>query len=270
MGDWVPRTRGPAVLYRVRGSDKRPPSHPRALVLSSYTLGMPSVLITGSNRGIGLEWARQLAEEGWRVYATCRHPEEAHELAGLASRYVDVVLFRLDVTVVEDVRAVALALEDQPLDLLVNNAGIYLEKGGPSLGCVRYDDWLRTFEVNTLGAVRITEALLPNLELGQRKQVVVTTSHMGSIGDITAPGDYYYRSSKAALNAAFRGLATELEPKGINVTILHPGAVATRMGGPESDLTAEESVRAMRRLIDRLTLAQTGEFYRYNEVRLPW
>jgi NAD(P)-dependent dehydrogenase (short-subunit alcohol dehydrogenase family) len=231
---------------------------------------MASVLITGSNRGIGLEWARQLAAEGWRVYATARHPEEAHELAALADQFVDVVVMRLDVSVVEDVRATYLALRGQPIDLLINNAGVYLEKGTPHLGCLRYDDWLRTLAVNTLGPVRVTEALLDNLMLGQRKQVVVTTSHMGSIEDILAPGDYYYRSSKAALNAAFRGFAAELRPRGINVTILHPGAVATRMGGPESDLTAEESVRAMRRLIDRLTLEESGEFYRYNGVRLPW
>ena len=231
---------------------------------------MASVLVTGSNRGIGLEWARQLAAEDWRVYATCRHPEEAHELAALADQYVDVVVMRLDVTVVEDLRATYLALHSQPIDLLVNNAGVYLEKGGAHLGCLRFDDWLRTLAVNTLGPARVTEALLENLLLGQRKQVVVTTSHMGSIGDIFAPGDYYYRSSKAALNATFKGFAAELRPKGINVSILHPGAVATRMGGPESDLTAEESVRAMRRLIDRLGIEESGEFYRYNGVKLPW
>jgi NAD(P)-dependent dehydrogenase (short-subunit alcohol dehydrogenase family) len=231
---------------------------------------MPSVLITGSNRGIGLEWARQLAAEGWRVYATCRHPADAHNLEALASQFVDVVVLRLDVTVPDDVHAVYQALRGQPLDLLINNAGVFLEKGGPYLGALRFDDWLRTLAVNTLGPVRVTEALLENLERGQRKQIVVTTSHMGSIGDINYPGDYYYRSSKAALNAAFKGLAVELKPKGINVSILHPGAVATRMGGPESDLTPEESVRAMRRLIDRLPLAESGEFYRYNEVKLPW
>jgi NAD(P)-dependent dehydrogenase (short-subunit alcohol dehydrogenase family) len=231
---------------------------------------MPSALITGSNRGIGLEWARQLAAEGWRVFATCRHPGEAHELQALAAEYVDVVLMRLDVTRVDEIRAVQLALRGQPLDLLVNNAGIYLEKGGPPLSALRFDDWARTLEVNTLGPVRITEALLDNIERGARKQVVVMSSHMGSIADIGFPGDYYYRSSKAALNAAFRGIAAELRPRGVNVSVLHPGAVDTRMGGPESDLTAQESVRAMRRLIDHLTINESGQFYRYNEVKLPW
>ncbi len=204
------------------------------------------------------------------MYASCRYPSEATGLHSLAADNHDIVITRLDVTSAEDAYAVRHALGGESLDLLVNNAGIYLEKGSVGLGALRFDDWLHTFAVNTLGSVRVIEALVDHVARSARRQIVVTTSHMGSIADISWPGDYYYRSSKAALNATVRGLAEELRPRGINLSLLHPGAVATRMGGPESSLSAEESVRAMRRLIDRLTLKQSGRFYRYNGVELPW
>lgn len=231
---------------------------------------MPSVLVTGSNRGLGLEWARLFATEGWRVYATCRHPAEANDLATLANQYPNLTIHRLDVTSTEDTRALYWAFKDQPLDVLLNNAGIYLEKGDSDIGCLRYDEWERSFQVNTIGAARVTETFLDNLELGERGLVVVTSSHMGSISDIESPGDYYYRSSKAALNAAFKGLSHALNQRGISVFILHPGAVKTRMGGPESTLTAEQSVKAMRVLLDRLGPSDSGRFFRYNGVELPW
>lgn len=231
---------------------------------------MRRVLITGSNRGLGLEWARQLADSGWRVFATCRHPGDARELNSLAAGHENLTVHRLDVTSLEDIRATHWALMDQSLDLLLHNAGVYLEKGGPHLGGIRYDEWLRTFEVNTLGAVRVTEALIRQLEMGTDPMVVVTSSHMGSIADIEEPGSYYYRSSKAALNAAFKGIAAELEPRAIPVILLHPGAVRTRMGGPESSLSTEESVKAMRRVLEGKGMADTGHFFRYDGSRLPW
>jgi len=231
---------------------------------------MRSVLITGSNRGIGLEWARQLAGREWRVLATCRHPAEAEALHTLSRSHPSLTVHRLDVTSVEDVRAIYWALKDRPLDMLLHNAGVYLEKGSSRLGAIRYDDWMRTFEVNTLGAVRVTEALAEQLFHGDDPIVAVTSSHMGSIGDIAVPGSYYYRSSKAALNAAFKGIAAELEPHGIPVVILHPGAVRTRMGGVESSLSTEQSVRAMSETLRRVSIADTGRFLRYDGRELPW
>lgn len=231
---------------------------------------MGRVLITGSNRGLGLEWVRQLADEGWQVLATCRHPGDADELKALAAGHGNVTVHRLDVTSVEDVRAIHWALKDRPLDLLLHNAGVHLEKGGPRLGGIRYDDWLRTLEVNTLGAVRVTEALTSQLELGSDPLVAVTSSHMGSITDIESPGSYYYRSSKAALNAAFKGLAAELRLRGIPVILIHPGAVRTRLGGPHSTLSPEQSVAAMRRVLARAEMADTGRFFHYDGSELPW
>ena len=232
---------------------------------------MPGVLITGSNRGMGLEWARQYAEAGWRVYATCRHPEQAEALASLAETHAEVSVHRLDVTRSEQVQSLAAELAGQPLDVLVNNAGVYFERWGrDKLGQIDYEAWLATLSVNTLGAFRVTEALLDNLTQGTKRLVVNISSHMGSIADIHAPNDYAYRSSKAALNAASRGLSHELAGRGIGVLLLHPGWVRTRMGGNDAPLSPAESVAAMRALVERFTPADSGCFYRYDGVELPW
>jgi NAD(P)-dependent dehydrogenase (short-subunit alcohol dehydrogenase family) len=230
-----------------------------------------NILITGSNRGLGLELVQQYAMDGWRVFATCRHPAEAYDLHALAEQHADISIHRLDVTSAEDLRAIARELAEQPLDILFNNAGIYLEEHYtlPKLGSIRYDDWLRSFAVNTLGAVRVTEALLRCLRAGTRPLVAVMTSHMGSIGDIDMPGSPYYRSSKAALNAAMQGLAAELTPAGIGVLLLHPGGVATRMG-PAGGISPAESVAGLRRQVDAFQLAHTGRFLRWDGTEMPW
>lgn len=230
---------------------------------------MPSILITGSNRGLGLEAARQYARAGWRVYATCRHPAEAESLRRLEAECPELTVHRLDVTSLEDIRAIHWELEGHPLDILLSNAGVYLEKGTPRLGGIRYEDWMRTLEVNTLGHVRITEALVDSLERGERRIVAAMSSHMGSIADIHSPGSYYYRSSKAALNAAMQGIAAELKPRGIGVVLLHPGAVSTRMG-PRGGLSPAESIRGIRRILDGFTFQDTGRFVQYDGQALPW
>lgn len=231
---------------------------------------MNSILVTGSNRGLGLEWVRQYARQEWRVFATCRHPAEARDLLQLTEQYPNITVHRLDVTRHEDFYALRHELKTQSIDVLLNNAGTYLEKGLLELGHINFEDWTRTIQVNTMGAVRVTEALVEQVARSQKRLVVITSSHMGSIYDITSPGSYYYRSSKAALNAAAKGLSLELLAREIGVLILHPGAVRTRMGGVESILEPGESVQAMRVLLDRFTLAQTGQFLRYDGSPIPW
>jgi NAD(P)-dependent dehydrogenase (short-subunit alcohol dehydrogenase family) len=230
-----------------------------------------NILISGSNRGLGLELVKQYAEQGWRVFATCRRPAEADALQSLAAQQPNISLHRLDITRTDDMRAIARELEDTALDVLFNNAGIYLEYSYQEsmLGAIRYEDWLRTFEVNTLGAVRLVEALVPNIANSEKRLIATMTSQMGSIGDIDIPGSYYYRSSKAALNAAMRGLARELEPKGIGVLLLHPGGVRTRMG-PRHGIACSESVRGLRKVIDAFRPDQTGRFLRYDGTEMPW
>jgi len=187
----------------------------------------------------------------------------------LTELHTELCIHRLDITVPEDISNICYELAGIPIDLLINNAGVYLEKGRSGLGCMHYDEWLRTLEVNTLGAVRITEALIDNVNNGEKKLVVVLSSHMGSIADISEPGSVYYRSSKAALNAAMQGVAAELKPRRIGVLILHPGGVLTRMG-PDKGISVKESVLGMRGLINMFKMKQTGTFLQYNGQKMPW
>jgi NAD(P)-dependent dehydrogenase (short-subunit alcohol dehydrogenase family) len=230
---------------------------------------VPTIFITGSNRGLGLEWARQYAREDWRVFATCRHPVEAHDLKELAEEYASVSIHRVDVTIPEDIRAIQWELEGEPIDILLSNAGVYLEKGKPQFGCLSHEGWIRTLEVNTVAAMMVIEALIDNVARSDRRLVVAISSHMGSIADIHDPGSYYYRSSKAALNAAMQGLSVELKPRGIGVLILHPGGVRTRMGPPHG-ISPEESVQAMRTRIEEFTLEHSGRFVRHDGMAMPW
>ncbi len=230
---------------------------------------MPSIFITGSNRGLGLEWVQQYASDGWKVFATCRHPGDAFELRELAEQHPATSIHRLDVTVQEDIQAITWEMEGESVDILLSNAGIYLEKGESEFGCSRYQEWAQTFAVNTMGSLRVAEALVENVARSKKKLIVAISSHMGSIADIQSPGSYYYRSSKAALNAVMRNLSVQLRPLGIGILILHPGGVTTRMG-PRAGITPEESVRGMRQVIDRFTLADSGRFFQYDGTELPW
>ena len=230
---------------------------------------MSSILITGSNRGIGLEWCRQYADAGWRVFATCRHPEAAEELSDLARQHPRLSVHRLDVTEAESVYALRAELQHESIDILVNNAGLYLEKYAPT-AALRFEEWRQTLEVNTLGPLRVTDALIDLVASSRHKLVVTLSSHMGSIADITAPGDTYYRSSKAALNAAMKGLSIAVGERGVGVLLLHPGWVKTRMGGWDAPLSPAESVAGMRALIDGFKMEMSGRFFRYDGTDIPW
>jgi NAD(P)-dependent dehydrogenase (short-subunit alcohol dehydrogenase family) len=232
---------------------------------------MESILITGSNRGLGLEWAEQYAEAGWRVYATCRHPEQADALRMIESAYRNLTVHRLDVTREEEIAALASELEGEPIDVLLNNAGIYFEKFvEEELDTIDYGNWEETLRVNSLGAMRVSAAFCEHVARSERRLVVAITSHMGSIAEIESPGDYAYRSSKAALNAAMKGLSLALQPLGVGVLLLHPGWVQTRMGGPGATITTNTSVSGMRKLVENFQLADTGHFYRFDGSIIPW
>jgi NAD(P)-dependent dehydrogenase (short-subunit alcohol dehydrogenase family) len=232
---------------------------------------MPSILITGSNRGMGLEWARQYAELDWRVYATCRFPEKAGDLKQLRQKHNSLSIHQLDITKPDHVQRIAQDLTNAKLDILVNNAGVYYERWGQDkLGTIDYRAWQKTFNVNTLGAVRVTEALRENLAQGENRLVVAISSHMGSIEDTKEPNDYAYRSSKAALNVVMKGLVYELSDYGVGILLFHPGWVRTRMGGSEAPLSAEESVSNMRALVDKFQQKDSGRFYRHDGVIIPW
>lgn len=228
------------------------------------------MLITGASRGLGLEWAQQYAEAGWRVYASCRHPAEAEDLNALSRRNPRLSVHRLDVTDSEQLRTLQLDLEEARIDVLLNNAGVYLDKFTGDLGGIDYEVWLRAFAVNTLGPVRVTEALAGQVAASEKKRVVAISSHMGSIAEIATPGNYAYRSSKAALNAAMKGLSHALAQRGIGVLLLHPGWVRTRMGGPDAPLTPAQSVHGMRALVENFSPKMSGRFFRYDGTEIPW
>lgn len=233
---------------------------------------MPSALITGCNRGLGLEWSEQLAEAGWRVYATCRDPKNAESLNLLQAAYSrNLSVHQLDVTSEGQIAALAAELDGVAIDWLINNAGVYFEKyTDEPLGSVDFPHWEETLRVNTLGAMRVSAAFSDNLAASEKKLLVAISSHMGSIAEIGVAGDYAYRSSKAALNAAMKGVSLELQSRGVSVALLHPGWVQTRMGGPGAPLSTRESVAGMRRVLGAFRSADSGRFFRYDGSTIPW
>ncbi len=222
-----------------------------------------TVLVTGANRGLGLEFARQYAAAGWTVVATARKPESASELNALGVR-----VMQLDVADEASIDKLAAELKGVAIDLLINNAGIFPRSG--SLAEVDFEDVAQTYEVNTIGPMRVTRALLPNLRSGEMKTVVSITSGLGSIADNTGGRFYGYRESKAALNMFTRSLAAEFRDEGFTCVVISPGWVQTDMGGPNANLTPEQSITGMRAVIAKLTPADTGTYWNFNGETIPW
>jgi NAD(P)-dependent dehydrogenase (short-subunit alcohol dehydrogenase family) len=194
---------------------------------------MPTVLITGANRGLGLEFARQYAGDGWQVIACCRKPDEATDLQrAIAAHSGALKLQALDVADGSSVAALAERLAGRPIDLLVNNAGLG-QRGSDTLGQIDYGSWQELLAVNTLGPMRVTEALIENVAASRQQRVVTLSSGLGSLGPLAqADGSgfgpaYQYRTSKAAVNMAMLALAHQVKPRGITVVLLSPGWVRT-------------------------------------------
>lgn len=231
---------------------------------------MKAVLITGANRGIGLEHVRRFAARGAHVFATARSPAEAEELQALVAEQEG----RIEVLAYEasDAGAPArlkAALGDTPLDLLFANAGASSDKG-QSFGSVDVDNVLRLIRINALAPLKLVEALADNVARSQRKVIAFQSSLMGSVGDNSSGGYYAYRLSKAALNMIAKGVANELRPRGVIAVALHPGWVRTRMGGESAPVSVDECVAGQQRLLDSLTLAESGRFFNYDGKELPW
>jgi NAD(P)-dependent dehydrogenase (short-subunit alcohol dehydrogenase family) len=225
------------------------------------------VLVTGANRGIGHELVRQLVERGDDVDAVSRTPAEiVYEDTTTDSK---VRVFRCDISDDSSVRALAADLGDAAIDMVINSAGV---NGGPrqSLRDLDFAEALRTYNVDALGALRVTVALLPHLRRGSIKKLVHMTSGLGSIADNRSGGSYGYRMAKAALNMMSKSLAVELRDEGIASYVVSPGWVQTDMGGPHATVTAAESVRGMLRVIESATLAESGEFLDWRGGRFPY
>lgn len=228
-------------------------------------------LVTGANRGIGLELVRQLAARGDTVEACARQPADALELAPLAGDCVRI--HALDIRDAGSVRAVATALGDGALDLVWNVAGVY-GGGAQSLRQLAEDltlaDVAETYAVNAMGSLRVTTAMLPHVRRGTGKKLVHVTSGMGSISDNKSGGNYAYRMSKAALNMMSSALAVDLKSEGIASYVINPGWVQTAMGGKNAPTPVADSVRGMLDVIDGATLADSGAFLDHHGKRYGW
>lgn len=228
-----------------------------------------TVLITGSNRGIGLELAHQYAAQGWRVLACCRHPDQATALNRLGDKFPNITLHTLDVTRKDQVQKLAADLHDCPIDILFNNAGIY----GPDDAAFGNTDearWLECLRTNVIAPMKMMEAFMTHVAASKHKLIAAMSSKMGSMADNGSGGSYIYRSSKAALNAVMKSAAIDLAPRRVKVAILHPGWVQTDMGGPGAEISAAESVGRMREILGTITPENSGTFFDIDGTTIPW
>lgn len=200
---------------------------------------MKTALITGANKGIGLEFVRQLKEKGYCILGTCRHPETATELNTLADE-----VFKLDVTSDNDITTLKQKLGNKPIDLLINNAGTSGEQG-VTIGNIERSNFMNVLNINCISAVKLSDALLPNIEASKSKSILVISSRMGSISDNERGRSYAYRASKAALNCVMRSFAIDVKDRGVKIMLIHPGWVKTAMGGDDALIDVRTSVAGM-------------------------
>ncbi|MBT8127255.1 MAG: SDR family oxidoreductase [Gammaproteobacteria bacterium] len=229
-----------------------------------------NVLITGASRGIGLEMVNYSIEQNWRVFACCRHPQQADRLlsvAKLANGRVSVHV--VDMEELATIQALAYELRNEAIDILVNNAGIYGSENN-KFGNVDVASWISTFQVNSIAPLKVAEALIEQVRMGERKIIACMTSKMGSMADNGYGNSYIYRSSKAALNAVVKSMSIDLRNDGIKCIALHPGWVKTDMGGPNAEITARESVTHLFNIMLSLGQEDSGRFIDIDGSDIPW
>jgi len=241
---------------------------------------MPTVLITGANRGIGLEFAQQYAADGWHVIAACRNPDKADALQALAKTRSAVQIERLDVGDSASIKSLAAKVKEAAIDVLINNAGIVTTKFSPAeagyfdlpeqkFGTLDAEAWLEVLRIDTIAPLMVSEALTENIARGTERKIIMISSRFGSI-ELNRPDAIAYSSAKAALNMAMRKMALTLQARHITVISFHPGWVKTDMGGHDADLTPSDSVASMRLVIGGLTAQNSGQFLRYDGQTIPW
>jgi NAD(P)-dependent dehydrogenase (short-subunit alcohol dehydrogenase family) len=264
-----------------------------AVPFSASAAAEPVALVTGSNRGIGLALVQELAASGWKVIATCRDPADADELRKVSAQYPKVIVERLDVADNAAIDALAAKYRGEPIDLLVNNAGIVGNYQLETISSFDAENFQQVLRVNAYAPMRISSVFLPNVEASKQKKIVAITSMLGSIGLVQQSGElarksnapapsrptdtYFYRMSKAALNMGMRAMQNELRTRGISVGILSPGIVATdartgRDNGPPPPnlLTPAQSAKAIMKLVGELNPQNAGRYLEYTNEELPW
>ena len=229
----------------------------------------PTILITGANRGIGLQLTEQFAQDGWQVLACCRNPTDTSQLQALIDRDLPIELHALDVTNYEQMATLADQLGNRPIDILLSNAGIYGPKGG-SFGEVDAEKWRQVLEVNTIAPLMLVQAFVGQVAASQQKLVAIISSKVGSIADNSSGGSYMYRSSKTAVNQVVKSLSIDLASRDITVMSLHPGWVKTDMGGPNAEISTDESVSGLTSILQSAKLAQSGQFIEFDGCSIPW
>ncbi len=238
---------------------------------------MSTILITGANRGLGLGLVEEYAKDGWKIIATSRNPNNSDELLELANKNENnIEILQLDVEDLKSISDLSQVLQNTPIDVLANVAGYYGKKivsepgGLQEFGSTDYEDWQRIIKVNIFGPMKICETLINNIELGNDKKIITLSSIIGSIGGNDQGMMYAYRVSKAGVNAIMRSMAIDLKDKGIICIPLHPGWVRTDMGGPNADIDTKTSVEGMKRVIDSLSIKDSGRYMVYDGSELPW
>jgi len=229
-----------------------------------------TVLITGANRGLGLEFVRHYLQNGWRVIATCRDPDAALELQQLLNRHAQhLEIQALDVADPTAIKNLAKHFAGQSIDILLNNAGLY-GPSGLSFGDVEPDTWIKVWRVNTMAPLLMAQAFIEHVAASQQHLIVNISSQMGSISDNQYGRAYIYRSSKAALNAVMKSASIDLAERGIKVLLLHPGWVQTEMGGSDATLPADESVQRLCKMIANASMQDSGKLISHDGSVIDW
>lgn len=230
---------------------------------------MPTLLITGANRGIGLELCRQYLAQGWDVHACCRKPKKAKELNKLADKNDKLTVHELEVTKEKQMDALKKALKDKPVDILINNAGVHA-LGASQFGETDDKAWEEAVAVNLVAPMKMMEHFAENVSISDKKIIASMSSKMGSIEDNGSGGAYAYRATKAALNAVMVSAAHDLRHLDITALILHPGWVRTDMGGPNGEISVEESAQMLCKILDECDITDSGKFFDIDGTIIPW
>ena len=227
------------------------------------------ILITGTNRGIGLEFVKHYLKNNEKVIATYRNKNSAKDLLELKNTTSNLSLVELDVSNPNSINEFASKITDQPIDTFINNAGVFGPRNN-EFGNFNAKEWLHVFNINTIAPLLITQKILKNLRLGKNKKLVFISSKVGSIEENTGGSMYIYRSSKTALNQVIKSLSIDFKDENFIAAALHPGSVQTDMGGPNALIDTKTSVKGMAEVIDSLVLKNSGRFYNYDGSSIPW
>ena len=230
---------------------------------------MPTLLITGANRGIGLELCKQYLAEGWEVHACCRKPKKANELKTLTEKNKNLTIHELDVTNDKQMDKLKKALKNKPVDILLNNAGVHA-LGASQFGKTDDKAWEEAVAINLIAPMKMMEHFVENVAISDKKIIASMSSKMGSMDDNSSGGSYAYRATKAALNAVMVSAAHDLRHLDITALILHPGWVRTDMGGPNGEISVQESAQKLRKILDECDITDSGKFFDIDRSIIPW